>query len=128
HQIIATMADPLIVCDAEGRIRLVNQATSRVFGYGEGELLDRPLAVLAQERPDSAPRLREAMESTEAGDREMVLLTRSGDRIPVAVLVSHLKSADSSRSGAVVFALDILERQRSEESLRQSDARLYWLE
>ena len=123
HQIIATMADPLIVCDAEGRIRLVNQATSRVFGYGEGELLDRPLAVLAQERPDSAPRLREAMESTEARDREMVLLTRSGDRIPVAVSVSHLKSADSTRAGTVVIARDIHERQRSEESLRQSEAR-----
>ena len=123
HQIIATMADPLIVCDAESRIRLVNEATSRVFGYAERELLGRPLGVLAQERPDSGPRLREALETAEARDLEMALLNRAGDRIPVSVSISHLKNPDSSRAGTVVIARDIHERQRSEESLRQSEAR-----
>jgi len=36
EQILATVADPVIVCDREGRIRFTNQAAADVFGYSGG--------------------------------------------------------------------------------------------
>ncbi|HXO19810.1 MAG TPA: histidine kinase N-terminal 7TM domain-containing protein, partial [Thermoanaerobaculia bacterium] len=48
EQILATVADPVIVCDAEGRIRFTNEAASRVFGYGGGELVGAPIELLAE--------------------------------------------------------------------------------
>ncbi|WDT78927.1 MAG: PAS domain S-box protein [Candidatus Manganitrophus sp.] len=43
-QIIATMADSLIVCDAEGKIRLVNPTACSILGYSRTELLGKPMA------------------------------------------------------------------------------------
>jgi PAS domain-containing protein len=45
ESIIATMSDALLLLSPEGRIQRVNQATVRLLGYGEGELIGQPLAV-----------------------------------------------------------------------------------
>src|SRR5260370_4500 len=54
EQILATVADPVIVCDREGRIRFVNEAAASVFGYAAGELAGAPIELLAPPSPGMA--------------------------------------------------------------------------
>ena len=42
-QILATMADPLLVCDADDNVGLVNQALCSLLGYEERDLVGRPV-------------------------------------------------------------------------------------
>ncbi len=52
-QIIATMADPLVVCDERGTIKVVNAAACATFGYTEVEVARRaPSCVCAKRNPN----------------------------------------------------------------------------
>ena len=47
--LLESMADALLVTDADGRIVLTNRRAAELFGYGEDELRGRPLEVLLSE-------------------------------------------------------------------------------
>ncbi len=123
-QIVATMADPLIVCDSEGKIRVANQAICAVFGYAEQELLGQPIAVLCNPSPGSVQHLRERLRQPIVRDEEMELWNREGKPISVSVSISHLWAKDGSSLGTVVIARDIRERKEGEAALRASEERL----
>jgi diguanylate cyclase (GGDEF)-like protein/PAS domain S-box-containing protein len=116
NEIIATMVDPLIVCDAEGRIRLVNEATRSVLGYSDVELLGKPIQFLTVPG-DGASRLQTAFENGPTRDEEMVFLDKDQRPVEVSVSVSYLRDSDNAKVGAVVIGRDIRELKRSEERL-----------
>lgn len=114
-QIIATMADSLIVCDAEGKIRLVNPTACSILGYSRTELLGKPMAsFLAAAR---AHRFEEALQGTTIRDEEAELHAKGGRRVDVSISVSHLRDRDQSAQGVVIIGRDIRERKRIEEEL-----------
>jgi diguanylate cyclase (GGDEF)-like protein/PAS domain S-box-containing protein len=120
REIVATMADPLIVCDADHRIRVVNDATCAVFGYAQEELLGRPVGDLADPAGDHRRRLIDAVASPTTRDAETVFRSRDGDAIDVSVSVSHLWDEVAGSVGTVVIARDIRERKRVERQLRHN--------
>ncbi|MDC4224990.1 MAG: PAS domain S-box protein [Candidatus Manganitrophus sp.] len=114
-QIIATMADSLIVCDAEGKIRLVNPTACSILGYSRTELLGKPMAsFLAAAR---AHRFGEALQGTTIRDEEAEFHAKGGRRVDVSISVSHLRDQDQSAQGVVIIGRDIRERKRIEEEL-----------
>lgn len=46
HQIISSMADPLLIADRLGIIKKINPAGQKLFGYTEAELLNQPITLL----------------------------------------------------------------------------------
>lgn len=54
RSIVSTMPDAMIVSDQEGRIRSVNPAATRMFGWYEHELLGQSVVVLMREREAAA--------------------------------------------------------------------------
>ena len=50
RDIIELAPDALLAVDSDGRIRLVNQQTERMFGYAREELLGQPIEALIPER------------------------------------------------------------------------------
>src|SRR5689334_6273169 len=50
RKIVLEIADGVIGVDRQGMIRLANPAAAQIFGWGEGELLGKPLSVLLPER------------------------------------------------------------------------------
>jgi diguanylate cyclase (GGDEF)-like protein/PAS domain S-box-containing protein len=121
-QILATVADPVIVCDAEGRIRFANQAAATVFGYSEGELAGAPIELLAEASTGAAVRQRVAAGGV-VRDEEMVFHTRLGEVVEVGVSLSPLLDERRATVGAVLLARDIRARKRAEAALRQSEER-----
>jgi diguanylate cyclase (GGDEF)-like protein/PAS domain S-box-containing protein len=116
EQILATVADPVIVCDSEGRIRFTNDAASTVLGYGPGELADCPIERLAE--PSMGSAVRALLTAGEAvREMEMVFHTRQGEGIDVEVSLSPLLDDHRAAVGAVLIARDIRARKLAESRI-----------
>ncbi|HEV7921362.1 MAG TPA: ATP-binding protein [Thermoanaerobaculia bacterium] len=127
REILETMADALFVLDADGRIRVINDAARKLFGYSEAEILGKPIDVL-EEVDASSVTLRGLRGAVR--DQERVFISRNDERIDVSISVSAVHE-DEVEEGAVVIVRDIRERKRAEqelhtliEKLRQSNAEL----
>ncbi|HEY3569351.1 MAG TPA: EAL domain-containing protein [Thermoanaerobaculia bacterium] len=119
-QILATVADPVIVCDSEGKIRFTNDAVSMVFGYEPGELTGAPIERLAEPLVGATVRLHLSVGKV-VRDAEMVFRTRQGEAVEVGVSLSPLADDQGQAVGAVLLARDIRARKRAEAALRKSE-------
>jgi diguanylate cyclase (GGDEF)-like protein/PAS domain S-box-containing protein len=115
-QILATVADPVIVCDSEGKIRFTNEAASTVFGYGPGELGGAPIELLAEPFVGSTVRLL-LVEGKVVRDAEMVFRTRHGEEVDVEVSLSPLVDDHQAAVGAVLIARDVRARKLAESRI-----------
>jgi len=123
EQILATVADPVIVCDRDGRIRFVNDAAASVFGYAAGELAGAPIELLAAPSAGMADRLRAAAAAEPVREEEMVFRTRDGELVDVGLSLSPLLDERRAAVGAVLIARDVRARKRAEAALRESEER-----
>ena len=128
REILETMADALFVLDADGRIRVINDAARKLFGYGEAEILGKPIDVLEELEATGSRTLRGLRGAVR--DQERVFISRNEERIDVSISISAVHE-DEVEEGAVVIVRDIRERKRAEaelhtliEKLRQSNAEL----
>ena len=124
HQLIDAAPDGLVVCDARGKIMLVNAQTERMFGYSRGELIGQPIETLIPEhaRPrhgqhlasfTSAPRLRPMGSGLDLSGRR-----KDGSEFPVEISLSPMQT----ERGMLVTAgiRDVTERRRLMEELRRA--------
>jgi PAS domain S-box-containing protein len=125
REILDTMADALIVIDADGRVRVINSAVRSLLGYGDHDLLGRPIDAIEQTHGDATitRTLRELSRRGPIRDQERVLRHKQGHGVDVSVSISPVSERDVQQ-GAVVIARDIRERKRAEEELRQTLKRL----
>jgi len=114
NEILATMADPLAVCDADGRIRVVNQALCATLGYTEQELLGERIECLAGADSGGVEHLRQLLSPGTARNEEMVFQTKGGEPVAVSISLSPLQDRGRNRVGTVLIARDIRERKRAE--------------
>lgn len=113
--------DGVVITDSEGRIRLVNSETCRMFGYTRGELNRKPVEVLMPERFRRAhqghrssfltgPRTRGL-----AANVELTAQRKDGSEFPVEISLSALE--DRGERLAIAVVRDVTERKRTEESV-----------
>ncbi len=131
EEILQTIADPLLVCDASGRVRLVNPAAARTLQRHPAALRGVELATLLSEPPPGEAAPSEGgrgaggdppavLAGAGVRDREM-RLTGDGGPIEVAVSTSPLQTAEGDVVGWVVVARDIRQRIESERAVRESE-------
>ncbi|HTM47862.1 MAG TPA: ATP-binding protein [Bryobacteraceae bacterium] len=107
NNIIRSMGESLIVTDAGGKIRTVNQAALSLLGYSEEELLGRP-AVLVLGSP--AP----------VDGAERMYRLKDGSEIPVLFSASAMHGDSGAVEGEVWLAQDITARKRAEQALQEA--------
>jgi len=127
NEIIATMADPLAVCDVDGRIRVVNQALCATLGYTQQELLGERIECLAGADSGGVEHLRQLLSPGTARNEEMLFQTKGGEPVAVSISLSPLQDRDRNRVGAILIAHDIRERKRAEAALRASEKKFQGL-
>lgn len=95
--------DAVVVIDHNGRMKAVNEATSRMFGYRAEELLDRNVSMLMPEPDRSAHNtyLRRHLDTGEQRiigvGREVMAQHRTGRLIPVRLSVGRVPDSDPPR-------------------------------
>jgi PAS domain S-box-containing protein len=111
--ILQSMAESLVVVDADRKIQMANQATYRLLDYEAGALaglpVERILAGLGLPDPRALP------SGHPSAGVETQYIARSGQRIPVLISVALMQVGGQ---GLICMAQDMRERKRAEGELR----------
>jgi len=117
--VVETATDAVITIDAASRIRLVNPAVTKIFGYEPAELIGQPLTVLMPERLASG-HLAGLRRYVETGERrlnwsgiELIGVRKNGEEFPVEI--SFAEVDNEGRRTFTGFIRDVTERKQAEE-------------
>lgn len=120
-KIINSMADSLLVTNWQGRIKKINPAAQKMFGYPEEELLDRSISILIA-KSEQLP----VYDGSYQFDRDILFLnselkciTQSGREIVVSFSCSQLPTNFLGMPDLVYLGKDMTQRVLLETRLRQ---------
>ncbi|MFW1676206.1 response regulator [Pontibacter sp. JAM-7] len=124
EDLIDSAPDPMVVAGAEGEVIMVNRRAQELFGYQARELYNRPVEMLMShecrrnylsycEAYSASPDYSSAEQ-----DNELMVLTKSGAKVPVEISLSPIES----ESGVLVATSlrDVSERKAAEKALSES--------
>jgi PAS domain S-box-containing protein len=120
--LIANSADAIVTTDPEGRIRIFNGGAQKMLGWTEEEAVGQSVVMLYGSEEVARDNMRRLM-SPEIGEpgrlvgHETVLVSRDGERIPVALSVSALYDADGSFLGTAGISRDLRPWKRLEREM-----------
>jgi PAS domain S-box-containing protein len=122
HQAILSSPDGLLICDATGSIRFVNEALCLMLGYTTDQLLGQPVELLVPTREhDTHVQRREGyLESPHSRPmgRGLTLSAVRSDQSEVAVEISLSPVASPMGSMTIASIRDITDRLADAEKLR----------
>jgi PAS domain S-box-containing protein len=120
--------DAIVSADTSGKIRYLNQATERMFGYRAEELLNQPLTLLMPEKYQDAHRagLERYLRTGEARviGKPVTLEGRrkDGSEFPLELSLAVWRTEETTFFSGILR--DISDRIRAEEALQQKAAEL----
>ncbi len=118
--LLESTVQSIISVDGAGKIAMTNGNTETMFGYGPGELIGQPLAVLVpEEGRDSHAKYFKAYLASPRGRLATDGLDQKGQRkdgtsFPVEISLSAVETAEGKR--AVAFISDITKRVQLEQA------------
>jgi PAS domain S-box-containing protein len=120
ESIIDSLPDAFYVIDSGGRNLRWNKNVEKLLGYSSEELaaLDPLANIVEDERPLAASKMQEALAKGSA-TAEIHLLTKDGRKIPYILTATRAVIGDEVY--LVGVGVDITERKRAEEALRESE-------
>lgn len=118
-EMMATMDDPLIVCDLDGMIQFVNERCEEVFDFPEEDLVQTDFQTLLASRELGSGKVSALRQGNIPDDEEFVFRTRDNDEIDVKLSVSRLTDSENRPVGIVIIARDIRELKRTEEQIEE---------
>jgi diguanylate cyclase (GGDEF)-like protein/PAS domain S-box-containing protein len=114
NTVLNSLSDAVLVTSPEGIVKSCNEATQRLLGYQEADLLGKPVvSFLAEEHRNAFDVTNSVPEA-----RETVLRTASGQTIPVSMASSAITTEDPQFQGNIYVARNITERKRAERRIR----------
>ena len=123
--IIDSSDDAIFTTDLDGVVLTWNRGARRMFGYAEGEIVGRSIAMLVPD--DRIDEVEETPRRIRAGEQvdhnETAYQAKGGRLIDVSINIFPIKDSDGRVIGASAIAHDITEQKRVERALRSSEAR-----
>ena len=114
NTVLNSLTDVVLVTSPEGIVRTCNEAAQKLLGYGEADLIGKPLSGFIDDAHRGAF---DAMHPAQE-PRETVLRTASGQTIPVSMAGSPITTEDPQFQGTIYVARNITERKRAERRIR----------
>jgi len=106
EKIISSMRDSLVVVNLNGTIALANKATEGLLGYGEKEMIGKPLEMLFEK---DEKRLQNLLKSVTTEDFRIKYLTKDKKTIPITLSNSVVRDKYGDLIGRVIVAKDMRE-------------------
>jgi len=122
-----TAVDAILTVDDKGIIKTANPAVERIYGYTQQEIIGmHALDIVTPERrhlygDDFFSQRVVPTEQIIGAGREVEVLRKDGERIPVSVGVGYTKI--EGKPVFVAFASDLRKRKEMEDALRESEAK-----
>ena len=120
ENILASMADSLIVVDINDKIVKANSAACKIFGYEEYDLFQKELSSLLDADEETIKQWLYSSNSSELFQTDTSFISKNDDAIPVQLSISSLSDDDGRRTGKILMAQDIRERLRQEKVITES--------
>ncbi|WP_437971581.1 PAS domain S-box protein [Sorangium sp. So ce260] len=121
--IVESAEQAILGATVDGAVTSWNAAAERMFGYGEKEVIGRPVHLIVA--PERADEMRAVLDRVLGGERldplETVGVARGGGRVDVSISVAPIHDAGGKIIGASAMLTDITRRKRAEEALRASE-------
>ncbi|HEV7611994.1 MAG TPA: EAL domain-containing protein [Steroidobacteraceae bacterium] len=114
NTVLNSLSDAVLVTSPEGIVKSCNEATQRLLGYQDEDLVGKPLVSFI----DDAHRNTFDLTNSAPEARETVLRTASGQTIPVSMASSSITTEDPQFQGNIYVARNITERKRAERRIR----------
>lgn len=126
EQFFATLPDYCYMVSPTGHILDINPAACEALGYAREELVGKPLSLIyAPESHKKVLSLLEKWKKTgKITDEEMVVVTKQGEKRTVLLNVRSVLDQHGKLLHSTSVQVDITERKRIEEKLRESQERL----
>jgi PAS domain S-box-containing protein len=118
--IISSMTDSLVIVSEDGKIAKVNEATLRLLGYEEPELIGRPFGLIMMEDPIGTDGPGEAVHADSLSNIERHYVAKDGTKIPMLFSSSVMRTDEGVIEGRVCVAQDITRRKAAEEELQRA--------
>jgi len=115
--------DVLLVVDPNRNIVMCNPSVKRMFGYRVDEVLHQKTDILYRDRRSNPGRPHEIFEALEKEGFHVGLATgikKDSETIPLEIITGNMQC----RGGAVLLLRDVRHRQKAEDELKQSLAKL----
>ncbi len=119
NNVIRSMADSLLVIDANLTIGSVNPSLLSLLGYQEDELLGQSPGLIFGEEFSQGSIIENLLMQGSVSGIESSFLTSDGQLIPISVSGSMMRDEEGQFQGLVCVAQDITERKRMEEEKLQ---------
>ncbi|MEM3608818.1 MAG: PAS domain S-box protein [Candidatus Bathyarchaeia archaeon] len=122
---LRTATEGIIVTDQNDNLTFVNKAFVNIVGYKEKELLGLNLRKIVNE--EGFQKIRRETEIRKKGRMsryEIVLRRKDGKERVVQVSASPLWDENGNYVGTITVVMDITERKKMEEKIRESEERL----
>jgi len=117
--VLRSMADSLLVIDANLTIGSVNPSLLELLGYSEDELIGQSPGCIFGEEFAQGSIIENLLLQGSVSGVESSFLTRDGRLIPISVSGSMMQDEQGQLQGLVCVAQDITERKRMEEEKLQ---------
>ena len=105
-------SEGIILTDAQGRIRTVNPAFTRITGYSSEEVLGRPAAIFSAERnPEIAAKVKEELAAHDNWSGEVTAYRKDGSWYHEWVSVTTLHDDEGRPNGYVIIVSDITQHK-----------------
>jgi two-component system, cell cycle sensor histidine kinase and response regulator CckA len=125
RRVLESGSEGILIIDSGGTTKYVNQQACKMLGRTREEVLLQPLPSFVAER--ARPTVLESLARRRAGWSELdetTLIRADGTEIFVLLSVTAIEDDESDGIGTMVVLTDITARKRSEQSLRESEAKL----
>ncbi len=119
ENILRSMADSLVVINADMTIGAVNPSLLNLLGYQENELIGQSPGLIFGEEFSQGAVIENLLLQGSVSGVESSFLTHEGQKITISVSGSMMQDLQGQFQGLVCVAQDITERKRMEEEKRQ---------
>lgn len=117
----------VIISDPEGKVQWVNEAFSKLTGYQPDEIIGMKPGHLLQGKdtlPETVAAIRKAIDERQPFTGEIYNYKKSGKGYWLSISIMPIYSRHGNLKGFIAIEMDITERKKMEEALRNSQADL----